>query len=338
MTDVSFDCMGTRRAPRRRATLDAARAFLERFEAALSRFRPGSELCALNADPRHRGPRLAAAARPRSGPGCGRPSARGGLVDPTLAAALEVAGYDRDRRAPELPLARGAGERPARAAAPRPTRGARLAAGCASTRPRGSVRAARRAARHGRHRQGTRGRPARRASSPAAAAGPSTAAATCACYAPADEPFDVEVAHPLTGEVAHRFRLTAGAVATSGLDVRLWRRSDGRRGAPPARPGDGRAGVDRPGRRHGARPDRARGRGARQGRAAERSARAPTAGCAATAASPCARTARSSSTALCARGRSSGSRWPHDRAARSHASARARLAARPRAATQGRAA
>jgi len=43
----------------------------------------------------------------------------------------------------------------------------------------------------------------------------------------AAEPFAVEVEHPLTGERAHVLRLTSGAVATSGLNVRLWRRADG---------------------------------------------------------------------------------------------------------------
>ena len=47
-------------------------------------------------------------------------------------------------------------------------------------------------------------------------------------HAPADAPFEVEVWHPLTGDVAHRLTLCGGAIATSGLDVRLWRRADGR--------------------------------------------------------------------------------------------------------------
>ena len=43
----------------------------------------------------------------------------------------------------------------------------------------------------------------------------------------AETPYDVEVQHPLTGEHAHVLRLDGGGVATSGLDVRLWRRADG---------------------------------------------------------------------------------------------------------------
>jgi thiamine biosynthesis lipoprotein len=39
--------------------------------------------------------------------------------------------------------------------------------------------------------------------------------------------FDVDVRHPLTGEIAHSLTLTGGAVASSGIDVRLWRAEDG---------------------------------------------------------------------------------------------------------------
>ena len=39
--------------------------------------------------------------------------------------------------------------------------------------------------------------------------------------------WQVEVEHPLTGECVHTLQLTGGGVATSGLNVRLWRRSDG---------------------------------------------------------------------------------------------------------------
>ena len=42
-----------------------------------------------------------------------------------------------------------------------------------------------------------------------------------------DDPFEVEVRHPLTGETVHTLHLTRGAVATSGLNVRLWRAPDG---------------------------------------------------------------------------------------------------------------
>ena len=41
------------------------------------------------------------------------------------------------------------------------------------------------------------------------------------------EPFEVEVAHPFTGEAAHRLWLGPGAIATSGIDARLWRTPPG---------------------------------------------------------------------------------------------------------------
>ena len=40
-------------------------------------------------------------------------------------------------------------------------------------------------------------------------------------------PWEVRVRHPLTGAVAHTLRVRAGAVATSGIDARLWEREDG---------------------------------------------------------------------------------------------------------------
>ena len=76
-------------------------------------------------------------------------------------------------------------------------------------------------ARHGRYREGPRRGPAR---APAArAAGPSTAAATSGSR----DRFDVHVRHPLTRETAHVFSVEHGAVATSGLDTRLWHAPDG---------------------------------------------------------------------------------------------------------------
>jgi thiamine biosynthesis lipoprotein len=40
-------------------------------------------------------------------------------------------------------------------------------------------------------------------------------------------PYEVEVAHPLGGEPVQRLWLAPGAIATSGIDSRLWQRSDG---------------------------------------------------------------------------------------------------------------
>jgi thiamine biosynthesis lipoprotein len=40
-------------------------------------------------------------------------------------------------------------------------------------------------------------------------------------------PYEIEVEHPLTGETAHTLRVSSGGVATSGLNVRVWRTADG---------------------------------------------------------------------------------------------------------------
>ena len=40
-------------------------------------------------------------------------------------------------------------------------------------------------------------------------------------------PYEIEVEHPLTGECVHRLAVASGGVATSGLNVRVWRRGDG---------------------------------------------------------------------------------------------------------------
>ena len=74
---------------------------------------------------------------------------------------------------------------------------------------------------------------------------------------------DVHVASPFDESTLHTFALAGGGVATSGIGRRGWIDRDGTSGPPPARPRDRPAGVhgDRPG--HCARADRDRGRGAR---------------------------------------------------------------------------
>ncbi|UTI65477.1 FAD:protein FMN transferase [Paraconexibacter antarcticus] len=97
---VTFPCFGTKvtviaSAPAEdaaRAAIDAARRIALDVDAQLSRFRPDSELCRLNEDPRRAVPagyllrRLAAAARWAG-------EATDGLVDATCLPALEDAGY-----------------------------------------------------------------------------------------------------------------------------------------------------------------------------------------------------------------------------------------------------
>lgn len=101
MTDHSFRLMGTHM----RLVVDsasasaphaagAARALLEHYEARLSRFRPGSELCRLNADPRATVP-ASPLLRDAVGAALWAAERSGGLVDPTLLGELEAAGYEQ---------------------------------------------------------------------------------------------------------------------------------------------------------------------------------------------------------------------------------------------------
>src|SRR4051795_8460415 len=40
-------------------------------------------------------------------------------------------------------------------------------------------------------------------------------------------PYEIAVEHPLTGERVHTLSVSRGGVATSGLNVRIWRRAGG---------------------------------------------------------------------------------------------------------------
>ena len=97
LVDESFDALGTTcrvvvEAPDAEILAARLRSLVEDHHRRLSRFIPGSELCALNADPRERvpvSPALADAVRAALW-AAGR---SGGLVDPTLLDQLERAGY-----------------------------------------------------------------------------------------------------------------------------------------------------------------------------------------------------------------------------------------------------
>ena len=133
--ELTFRCMGSRSAscrapwPRRPtgAGLDDARAWLASFDARLSRFRPDSELCALNATRAPPCRRRRCCAR-RSSAGLWAAQRTGGLVDPTLCRrAAQAAGYAASRAG----------------VAPAGLRGRALAAAPAAPRPRARTRRAR---------------------------------------------------------------------------------------------------------------------------------------------------------------------------------------------------
>jgi FAD:protein FMN transferase len=227
--ELTFRCMGTdvRLLAPDNAGLDDARTWLASFDARLSRFREDSELCALNRDRRCAVP-ASALLRTAVSAGLWAAQRTGGLVDPTILPALRSAGY-----AASLAAVAPAGLAEALAAAP-PRRVAR---------PDGAARWRRV---HVDGRQGIVRRPAG-IELDTGGTGKGLAADAVAHRLRARErfavdcggdlrvggdgaqrqPYEVEVAHPFGGEPVHRLWLGPGAIATSGIDSRLWQRSDG---------------------------------------------------------------------------------------------------------------
>jgi thiamine biosynthesis lipoprotein len=235
--DVLFDAMGSHvrlligdpepgMAPAP-AAAERARQFIAEFDAKLSRFKPGSELCALNADQR---PRVPASALLRAAVKAGLSAAErsGGLVDPTLADEIESVGYVGSRAGvPGAPLGAALAEAPPRRPAS-PNAEARWR--CFEVDDEaGSI------ARPPGLRFDTGGAGKGLAADLVADSlrGYSRFIVDCGgdirIGGPnaLSWPYEVFVEHPLTGERAHVLRLGSGAVATSGLNVRIWRGPDG---------------------------------------------------------------------------------------------------------------
>lgn len=207
--------------------LDALRvhALMQRLHRTLTRFDPHSELSRLNARTGTEvavSPALLRAVRAA----LWAARASDGLVDPTILDDVERAGYAQslDGAAP-APLAEAlAAAPPRRPAAPR--RPARWAA-VALDAGRGSIRLG----------SGARidlGGSAKGLAADLAAdllAGHRGFAVDVGgdIRIGGAEPLPrlVHVRHPLSGETAHSFPVTAGAVATSGLQTRVWRTHDG---------------------------------------------------------------------------------------------------------------
>jgi FAD:protein FMN transferase len=203
------------------------REYVERFDAQLSRFRPDSELCALNRDER--------AAVPASQLLCSAVAAglwaaerSGGLVDPTLLGQVEAAGYRESRRgvAP-APL------RDALAAAP-PRRAARPSAagayrGVSVEHAAGVVRRP----------PGVRidtGGAGKGLCADAIAhmlRGYSRFVIDCGGDMRVggpdarSTPYRIELEHPLTRDHSDALSLGSGAIATSGINSRVWQTDDG---------------------------------------------------------------------------------------------------------------
>jgi thiamine biosynthesis lipoprotein len=208
------------------AAADAQR-WLADFDARMSRFRPGSELCALNADPRAT-VRASPLLRATVAAAVWAADASGGLVDPTLVDEIERAGYTHSLAgvAP-APLGAALETAPARrrAAPQRDSRWREIAvdddAG-AITRPPGV-----------RIDSGGAGKGLAADALARRLAGYARVAVDCggdvriAGPGAYDEPFTVEIEHPLTREPVHAVQLSDGAIATSGIGTRIWRTGEG---------------------------------------------------------------------------------------------------------------
>jgi thiamine biosynthesis lipoprotein len=229
-TDTVIRCMGcdVRLLVGDARAADDAVAFLRDFDARLSRFAPDSELSALNADPRATVP-ASPLLRAAVGAGLWAAQQTAGLVDPTLTAALERAGYAGDfdvsaRLALADALAAAPPRRPARAAPGAAWRAIEIddAAGTISRPPgvridTGGI---------------GKGLAADAVAHRLTAAGRTRFAIDCGgdLYVNAGDgdPYRIDVVHPLTGAVAQVLQVARGGVATSGLDRRVWRGPDGR--------------------------------------------------------------------------------------------------------------
>lgn len=236
--DITFDAMGSHvrlligepgpgLAPAAEAA-EEARQFIHAYDAALSRFKPASELCALNRDERERVP-ASPLLRQAVSAGLAAAERSGGLVDPTLLGAIEGAGYTASRAGMSgVPLAEALAQAPPRRpASPGPDRSWRCFevddAAAEIVRPAGL----------GFDTGGT-GKGLAADLVAASLRGYSRFTVDCGGdirIGGADalvHPYEIFVEHPLTGERAYVIRLGSGGVATSGLNVRIWRRDDGR--------------------------------------------------------------------------------------------------------------
>lgn len=216
MNELAFACMGTtvRLLGPAAAPLERVRGGIEELAARLTRFDPGSELSVLNRDPREVVPASALLRRAVSAALLGA-RRTGGLADPTLLGALEDAGYATSR----------VGAKPASLAAAMRVAPLRRPAG-AGGRWR-DVRVD--------HAAGTITRPpGLRLDLGGSAKGLAAdwAARQLAAYGrfAVDCGGDVRVgaAHDIAIRGTHEtVRVTDAAVATSGLDRRVWQRQDG---------------------------------------------------------------------------------------------------------------
>jgi thiamine biosynthesis lipoprotein len=230
--DLTFPSMGGEALVRlESASLDRAaleqlaegvHARVETVEAVLSRFRPGSELNALNADPRHAVP-VSALVRRTVAAANWAAERSGGLVDATLLGELERHGYEESWDA-----IRRADIDEALAAAP-----PRRPAGPARWHGEGglSIDAEGRVTRAPGVRLDPGGIAKGMAADLAAAALPPGVRYAISCGGDVavggGEPWEIAVRSARSEAEVHRLRLRSGGVATSGIAARIWKRPDG---------------------------------------------------------------------------------------------------------------
>ncbi|HEX5194363.1 MAG TPA: FAD:protein FMN transferase [Solirubrobacteraceae bacterium] len=214
-------------APEPLHAADREREFIRRFSDRLSRFRSDSELSALNRDPRWCVP-ASALLRAAVTAAVWAAEHSGGLVDPTLVGALERCGYDHslDGEAPAS-LAEALAVAPARRPA-RPHPAARWRAirvdeeAGTITRPPGVMIDT-----------GGTGKGLCADAVALRLAGYARFAVDCGGDVAIGgigaqlHPYEVVVEHPLTLAPIGAIAVARGGIATSGLNVRIWRGADG---------------------------------------------------------------------------------------------------------------
>lgn len=228
--DLRFPCMGcdmrvlVEDGPDPAAAARAVRERLETTDARLSRFRAGSELARLNADPRTTVP-ASALLRVAVRAALWAAEASGGLVDPTLLDALERAGYRHSltgitRAGLDAALDDAPARAPARAREKKRWRAIEVDDQAGTiTRPPGL-------------RIDTGGSTKGLAADAAAHSLPASryvvdCGGDLRLDAGGADPYGVVVEHPLTREPACTIPVRSGAVATSGPGRRLWREPGG---------------------------------------------------------------------------------------------------------------
>jgi thiamine biosynthesis lipoprotein len=236
--DLTFDAMGshvrlligepTGGAPPAAEAAERGREFIAGFDRELSRFKPDSGLSRLNADERERVP-ASELLRRAVGAGLEAAERSGGLVDPTLVREIEATGYASSRAGMRgAPLAEALEQAPQRRpASPSPeARWRRISVDDQRgevVRPPGVL-----------FDTGGAGKGLAADMVAERLHGYGRFVVDCGGdiriggSAALVHPYEVYVEHPLTGERAFVLRLSRGGVATSGLNVRIWRDEDGR--------------------------------------------------------------------------------------------------------------